>query len=222
MMFSVPEGTYDLQALDPDDNVVADSYDVFISGDIEWTLFLEDDEIDLVTLTLINNSGQHVCYVRISESTDASWGDDWLVDDTIPTGTSYSFYVPAGMSYDLQAKDCGDNVVAEEYQVDLSEDADWTLGAALPPEGYSPLTFEASWNTWPVGQGGEWIIEFDIQAQGGDGQYEYQVLDRVYYASRFEFVYGCQAAFTGDIIVRSGDGQVAMVTEFIPVPAGCD
>ena len=221
MMFSVPEGTYDLTALDPDDNVVAERYDLFISGEMEWTLFLEDAEDDYVTLTLINNSGQHVCYVRISESTDSSWGDDWLGADTIPAGTSYSFYVLAGMSYDLQAKDCGDTVVGEEYQVDLSQDTDWTLSAAPPPEGYAPLTFEASWNTWPVGEGGEWIIEFDIQAQGGDGQYTYQVLDRVYYVSRFEFVYGCQAAFTGDIIVRSSDGQVAATTEYIPVPAVC-
>ncbi|MCK4831951.1 MAG: hypothetical protein KAS81_04250, partial [Anaerolineales bacterium] len=156
-----------------------------------------------------------------SESTDSSWGDDWLLADTIPAGTSYSFYVPAGASYDLQAKDCGDNVVAVEYEVDLSADTDWTLHAAPPPEGYAPLTFEASWSTWAVGEGGEWIIEFDIQAQGGDGQYTYQVLDRVYYTSRFEFVYGCQADFTGDIIVRSGDGQVAATTEYIPTPAVC-
>ncbi|NOR82711.1 MAG: PDZ domain-containing protein [Ardenticatenales bacterium] len=222
MEFSVPEGTYDLKALDPDDNVVAERYDLFISGDMEWTLYLDDAEDDYVTLTLINNSGQHICYVRISESTDSSWGDDWLLADTIPAGTSYSFYVPAGKSDDLQAKDCGDVVVSVEYEVDLSEDTDWTVSAAPPPEGYAPLTFEASWSTWPVGEGGEWIIGFDIQAQGGDGQYTYQVLDRVYYTSSFEFVYGCQADFTGDIVVRSGDGQVSMITQHIPVPTGCD
>jgi hypothetical protein len=46
------------------------------------------------------------------------------------------------------------------------------------------------------------------------------VADHHFDTNVFEVVWGCAAAFTGDIIVRSGDGQEAIKTEWIPT--ACD
>jgi len=220
--FDVPAGTYDLAAADPDGAIVAERYDVAIAGDMEWTLYLEDDGADYSALTLFNSSGRNVCYVYISPSTSDSWGDDWLGDDIVADGATYLFSVStADPLYDLQALDCDDNVLDEAHEVDLRQDTDWNVDFAAPPDGYDPLEFEASWETWPKGTGEIWYIKFTIDAWGGDGKYTYQVSDHTFDTNVFEIEWGCRAAFTGDIIVRSGDGQEVKTTEWIPVPAEC-
>ena len=134
--FYMPAGTYDLRALDPDENVLAERYGEEISGDMEWTLYLDetgssggDQGVGYHELTLENYSDIDVCYVFISPSTSDSWGDDWLGEsDVIPVGTIYTFYLPGDvMTWDLQAADCEGVSVAEEYEVYFDTDKVWTL-----------------------------------------------------------------------------------------------
>ncbi|MBN1953568.1 MAG: hypothetical protein JW900_00840 [Anaerolineae bacterium] len=78
-------------------------------------------------LVMINNSGSTVCYVYISPTTDTTWGDDWLgMTETVSNGSRRTFDVDPG-SYDLRAEDCSDNVLAEEYGVDISGTVEWTI-----------------------------------------------------------------------------------------------
>jgi len=46
--------------------------------------------------------------------------------ETVMAGRTRIFYVRPG-TYDMMARDCDDNVLAEEYDVDLSADKTWTL-----------------------------------------------------------------------------------------------
>ena len=79
------------------------------------------------TLTLANYSSQEICYVYISPTTDAEWGDDWLeAQETVLSGASRDFEVPAG-SYDLLARDCDSNVLDEQYDVSVAGTLEWTL-----------------------------------------------------------------------------------------------
>ncbi len=121
--FQVTEGTYDIKAEDEDHNVMATRFEEYVSGDVEWTLYLED----YATLTLVNDSGWEVCYIYISPSDSTSWGDDWLgAEETIASGASRTFQVLMG-TYDLRAEDCDHDTLAEEYEVDISEALEWTL-----------------------------------------------------------------------------------------------
>lgn len=121
--FELAEGSYDLKAEDEDHNVMATKFEEYISGDLEWSLYLED----YATLTLFNDSGWDVCYVYISPSTGDTWGDDWLGgEEVIVSGDSRSFQVSMD-TYDLLAEDCDHNTLAEEYEVDIFEPLEWTL-----------------------------------------------------------------------------------------------
>lgn len=131
--FILESGIYDLAAVDPDDNVVAELYEVSLEGEQEWTLYEDVDEDGFVELSLVNYSGWDVCYVRISPSTADSWGDDWLSEDQIVgDGETTTFMVSTSEPlYDLQALDCDYFPLSEEYEVDLQIYRVWTV---YPPE----------------------------------------------------------------------------------------
>ena len=78
-------------------------------------------------LVLTNNSGQTICYVYISLSTDTSWGSDQLAaGETIGPGQSRPWEVPPG-TYDLKAEDCGHNVLDERYSETIAGPFQWTI-----------------------------------------------------------------------------------------------
>jgi hypothetical protein len=85
-------------------------------------------------LDIVNNSTAAICYLFGSLSTDTEWGPNRLGDypegtsDIILDGATYSITdVPAG-TYDLQVRDCGGNILAEQGSVDITEaGVTWTL-----------------------------------------------------------------------------------------------
>lgn len=78
-------------------------------------------------LTLVNNSGETVCFVYISPVTDDSWGDDWLGStETISSGSSHSFDVPSG-DYDLRADDCSHNELSVVWGATVSGSYTWNV-----------------------------------------------------------------------------------------------
>jgi len=80
-----------------------------------------------VGLEVLNRATVDICYVYISPTTADSWGADWMGDlEMLAAGSSRIFFVSPG-EYDLQVKDCDNNVLTEEYQVDLTADLQWTL-----------------------------------------------------------------------------------------------
>lgn len=83
------------------------------------------------------------------------------------------------------------------------------------PVPLAPLTFEVSYDAWYPGSGDKWIIRFNIQAEGGDGNYTVTVADRTFDSTVFDFEWGCGFNLTTEIIVRSGDGQRASINQFV-------
>ncbi len=121
--FEVPAGTYDIEAETCDEAVMATAWEV----DDDFSLVVGDPKAT-VRLLVVNNSDTEICYIYISPTSADEWGDDWMGDmESLPSGGSRMFYVQPGV-YDLQAADCDDNALAEEYEVDLTDDTTWTLG----------------------------------------------------------------------------------------------
>jgi hypothetical protein len=80
-----------------------------------------------VPVTLVNNGGPVVCFVRFSPSTAADWGEDWLdAQETVPAGSSRVFDVPGG-TYDMRASDCDENPVGEQLGVALDGPYTWNV-----------------------------------------------------------------------------------------------
>jgi len=78
-----------------------------------------------------------------------------------------------------------------------------------------PLSFEMSYDSWYPGFGDKWIIRFFIEAQGGDGQYTFVVADQTFITDVFDLEWGCGFSLTTDVAVESGDGQRAVITQWI-------
>jgi hypothetical protein len=78
-------------------------------------------------LVLTNNSGQTICYVYISLSTESTWGSDQLATgETIEPGQSRGWEVPPG-TYDLKAEDCLHNVLDNRYNQSIAALLQWTI-----------------------------------------------------------------------------------------------
>jgi hypothetical protein len=74
---------------------------------------------------LENRSGQTICYVFISPTTESTWGDDWLgATEVIEDGQTRDFNVAAG-DYDLRADNCENTAISEVY------------GITVPSGGYT-------------------------------------------------------------------------------------
>lgn len=79
------------------------------------------------SVTLVNNSGQTVCYVFISPTSETTWGQDQLGDtETIANGGRRTFNVSAG-AYDLRAEDCNHNALDEEWNVNITGPYTWSV-----------------------------------------------------------------------------------------------
>jgi len=70
-----------------------------------------------------NDSSVEICYVLISPSSAESWGEDWLGEnDTILPGAERTFYITSNQSIDLQVYDCDENMLDEQYNINLDDD----------------------------------------------------------------------------------------------------
>jgi len=123
--FTVPAGTYDLKAEGSGHSVVEQQMGVALTYDYTWYVTGTGGGGTGATLTVYNYTSSTVCYMRISPTTSSSWGDDWLGADTIPSGSSYTFYVTPG-SYDLRAEYCGGGQ-STQMNVSIYGNITWTL-----------------------------------------------------------------------------------------------
>ncbi len=72
------------------------------------------------TITMINQSGETICYVNISPVTDQYWGDDWLSSsETVGNGQTRPFTVDPG-GWDLRALTCDQDTIEEERQITVT------------------------------------------------------------------------------------------------------
>lgn len=100
-----------------------------------------------VTLTLVNDLDQSVCYVYISPTSDDMWNDDWLgSSEFIEVGDERDFTVDTSdtTSWDMMAADCDQNALSSQFEVDLARNTTWllsdTVSAGPQMAGNTPLT----------------------------------------------------------------------------------
>jgi hypothetical protein len=83
--------------------------------------------VEEASLTLVNKLDIPICYVFISPAGSQEWGADWLRNDTILPGSSYTFSLPAG-TYDLSARDCSNvSVSPDVYGQEIRGEMTWTI-----------------------------------------------------------------------------------------------
>ncbi len=120
---NIPVGVYDIKAEDCENNVLAQEFEVQLSGgDFTWTISEDTNEF-----TIINNSSIEICYVYFSSSEATDWGPDQLGENTtIPPGQQFTIEgIPPG-TYDLKVVTC-DNQELEEYGIDPSVNPSYTI-----------------------------------------------------------------------------------------------
>lgn len=119
---TMDRGFYDLMITDCNDYVLHTDWD--ITGHAR----VEIGGAGLVPLVVLNESDFEIAYMFISPGTSDDWGYDWLASrEIIPPGTGARvFFVPPG-TYDLQAYDLSEELVAEAYGLEITESATWTV-----------------------------------------------------------------------------------------------
>ncbi len=78
-----------------------------------------DEQNSTTDFYLVNDSEFTVCYFYFSLSSNSDWGGDQLNNELVYPGESYTLYdVPYG-TYDLTLQDCDQNLLYEEYNLNL-------------------------------------------------------------------------------------------------------
>ncbi|MFP4343610.1 MAG: hypothetical protein ACLFU8_02845 [Anaerolineales bacterium] len=132
-IFFIEPDVYDLQALDCDENILAEETDVDISDDLVWTLTGEgagggQGTGGSVELEVVNDSSEIICRVYIAPSASDNWGEDWLdSSEVIETGGAVHYFYIEPDTYDLLVEDCDGNEIVAEYNAALTEDTTWTI-----------------------------------------------------------------------------------------------
>lgn len=129
IVFNVPSGTYDMQALDCNFQLINETYGVELtSAGYVWLLSgAEATATSQATLEIINEGSQPICYLQISLSTATEWGPDWLgSEQMIDPGTSLTFELSAD-TYDARALNCNEEVLAEQYGIAIEGNITWNI-----------------------------------------------------------------------------------------------
>ena len=117
----VDSGTYDLEVVDCNQNILTHEWSFDLSASKNWTM------TDPVTLTVTNTSSSSVCSVNISATEADSWGGNWLGENNpITSGSSFDISVLPG-TYDLRVQDCNKNTLTMEWDYDLTASKSWTI-----------------------------------------------------------------------------------------------
>ena len=112
--FDVESGNYyDFRCIDEDD----DEYillDVWVGDDgFVWDVVLDDmdnsfAEVSMdgdAAITIYNGLGDWTIWYVYGDPSDGAWGEDRLGSELLAAGEEFTFYVPAGVSYDFKVED---------------------------------------------------------------------------------------------------------------------
>ena len=125
-------GEWDVMAADCDQSELSVDYGAVFTQDAVWRLSKTEvsgppPDGD-IPFTVTNSSRTELCFVYLSPTSADNWGRDWLGSETIPPGSSYTFYVTAG-EWDLLARDCESNALGSAMGIDVEggDRLDWEL-----------------------------------------------------------------------------------------------
>jgi hypothetical protein len=125
--FTADTGMYHLRAENCEQEVLAESSDQHIEGDMHWVVQAADSASTDTVLEVNNNTSQNICYLYIAASASDNWGQDWLgTQEIIYAGENRTFTVETGM-YDLRAQNCQEEVIAESFDNHLQGSMEWNL-----------------------------------------------------------------------------------------------
>lgn len=80
-----------------------------------------------VSLRVINDSYEDICYMLISPSAADRWGEDWLgMQEILSMSHERVFFVPPD-TYDLMALTCDDIEIESVYEVNVSREYEWIV-----------------------------------------------------------------------------------------------
>ena len=114
-----------------EDEGLADGlYELIISVESEpqgsRAIFVGGDH-PAVEFDVDNTSSKPICYVFISPSGAQNWGFDYLdIEESIAPGEEKTFDIPAA-TYDLLIRDCDENDLIDERELDIREDSVYTV-----------------------------------------------------------------------------------------------
>lgn len=111
--YGLPDGLYEI-VLSVEGEVLAGDA-VFVGGDHP-----------LVEFSLENLLSEPICYVRLSPTGAQNWGMDEGPYEGIAPGEIATLFIPAGF-YDLLLENCDQAILAEEYELDISEAAAYQI-----------------------------------------------------------------------------------------------
>jgi len=161
----IPEGVYDLQAQDPEGNVIEVLWEVTLTDENTWTVS------GMASLEIINESSEIIASVYIAPSDESTWGEDWLGGTAIKSGGSYVVTGLENGIYDAKATNADGDLIESIYSVDLEGEHNWTVYGKIDLPDNAVLRFEEDFtdnrNNW--GQSGE---SDDVNyMQPADGEY---------------------------------------------------
>ena len=164
-IYGIQEGVYDIKATNEDGDEIEVFWSVNINENLTWSVS------GLATLTVINDTDKTIDYLYIALSEGDSWGDDWLGEDVIPAGESYTVSGISHDVYDVKAKDPDDGFIEAIYSLTLDGTEDWrVIGKTFLP-GNAVLRFEDEWednrNNWGSDTEGENVYYM----RPADGEY---------------------------------------------------
>lgn len=204
----IPAGTYDVRAEDPSGEAVEIVWATEITEDLAWTI------TGVGALEITNASDTDIAYLYISPVESDAWGEDWLGEDVIAVGASYSVEGISSGVYDIKAADIEDENVETLYNVRLSGDNSWTVQGRVDVSESAELVFEDAFddnrNGW-----GDGADEGVVYVPPQDGEYCIQIEQEQLTAWEWyqpfetdEFVaeVGCTLAGAGDATCGLGFG----------------
>lgn len=90
------------------------------------------------SVTVVNDTGEQICYLFMSSSDQQDWGEDWLgQSEMLSSGGSFTIRVSEPGEYDILALPCGqfnedtdlDAVALDiEYGLSVEGSVTWTAG----------------------------------------------------------------------------------------------
>lgn len=130
--FEVEAGiAYDLKVIDEDDDEYI-LWDVYVDADgFEWVVDL-DDMVSSTSapiespegeapVTFVNDLGEWTIWYAYGDPSNGAWGEDRLGTELLEPGEEFTFFVPAGDTYDFKVED-EDGDTYTLWGIDVDED----------------------------------------------------------------------------------------------------
>jgi hypothetical protein len=171
----VPDGIYDLRAVDKDGEAIEVAWEMDLEDQISLTITGTAPAGGMASLEVLNESDSVITYLYVSPTDSASWGEDVLGADVVEVQGSYVLDgIPPG-SYDIQAADESDTVIESVFNVDLSGQRTWTVVGKTDLPANAVLRFEDDFsdnrNDWGFDTEGDEVYYM----RPSDGEYCIQI-----------------------------------------------